>query len=160
MNIEEKKTETELDKTNEEKAPQGTTLSDENQEDNSRTSALQGLTSNQMFSACVIAFSLGTLLMLIVAWALESLGTEFSVPIILGINIIPTMVGSLVSTLLFFRKSRVNYLINGVKIGLGGFIISYIYTSLLGLGGGGAYIMTGFLFGGILGGFIAKKIYN
>jgi hypothetical protein len=121
---------------------------------------VQGLTSSQMFSACVIAFSLGTLLMLVSGWALQQTGIELNIPIILGINIIPTMVGSFVSSFLFIRRSRTDHLVNGIKIGFGGFVISYVYTSVLALGGGGAYIMIGFLIGGVLGGLTVKKIYN
>ena len=121
---------------------------------------VQGLTSSQMFSACVLAFSLGTLLMLLSGWAIQQTGIELTIPVILGINIIPTMIGGFASSFLFIRRNRVNYLVNSIKIGLGGFVISYLYTSLMGLGGGGAYIMIGFLMGGALGGLTAKKIYN
>jgi hypothetical protein len=163
MNDEEKKREDDAeinDESDVEKSPKEMPKTDEKYEDVSVFKKMQGLTSNQMFAACVIAFSLGTLLMLVVAWVLQLTGTVFTIPVILSINIIPTMVGGLVSAFLFTRRSRVNYLIDGAKIGLGGFIISYLYTSLLGLGGGGAYILIGFLSGGVLGGLVAKKYYN
>lgn len=81
-------------------------------------------------------------------------------PLILAINILPAMVGGMVATYLFTRISRVNYVVDGAKIGVGGFFLTFLYTSLLGQGVGGAYILTGFLLGGVLGGLITKKIYG
>ena len=119
-----------------------------------------GLNFDHYLGGSGIAFSLGTLLMLVIAWSFQITGEDIPIPVILGINIIPTMIGSAVATFLFTRKSRINYVTDGIKIGLGGFIITFIYTSLLGQGVGGAYILTGFLLGGIIGGFITKKIYE
>lgn len=107
-----------------------------------------------------MAWGLGTLLLLVVSWTLQYTGVEMTVPIILALNILPTMVGGMVATFLFTRISRINYVMDGAKIGIGGFLITFIYTSFLGQGVGGAYILTGFLLGGVLGGFVTKKIYE
>ena len=100
------------------------------------------------------------MLMLVVSWTLQYVGVKMTVPIILALNILPTMVGGIFATYLFTRISRVNYIVDGAKIGIGGFLITFIYTSFLGQGVGGAYILTGFLLGGIIGGVITKKIYD
>jgi hypothetical protein len=107
-----------------------------------------------------IAWGLGTLLMLVVSWTLQYVGVEMTVSIILALNILPTMIGGMVATYLFTRISRRNYVMDGAKIGIGGFFITFIYTSLLGQGVGGAYILTGFLLGGVFGGLITQKIYD
>jgi len=120
----------------------------------------QGLNSDQYLAGSAIGFSSGTLMMLLVAWLLQSANIEMTVPIILAINILPTMMGAGVATFLFTRKSRVNYLKDGIIIGLGAFIITFLYTSLLGQGVGGAYILIGFEMGGILGGLITKRVYE
>ena len=83
-----------------------------------------------------------------------------TVPLILAINILPAMVGGMVATFLFTRISGVNYVMDGVKIGIGGFVLTFLYTSILGQGVGGAYILIGFLLGGVFGGFITKQIYE
>ena len=120
----------------------------------------RGLTFDQYLGGSGIAWGLGTLLVLGVSWTLQYAGVEMTVPIILAINILPTMVGGMVATFLFTRISRRNYVMDGAKIGIGGFFLTFLYTSLLGQGVGGAYILTGFLLGGIFGGFITKKIYE
>jgi hypothetical protein len=107
-----------------------------------------------------IAWGFGTLLLLVVSWTLQYIGVEMTVPIILALNILPTMAGGMVATFLFTRISRVNYVMDGIKIGIGGFILTFLYTSILGQGVGGAYILTGFLLGGVFGGFITKQIYE
>lgn len=107
-----------------------------------------------------IAWGLGNLLILTVSWAVQYAGIEETVPLKLAIIILPAMVGGMVATFLFTRVSRVNYVIDGVKIGIGGFFLTFLYTSLLGQGVGGAYILTGFLLGGVFGGVITKKIYE
>jgi hypothetical protein len=119
-----------------------------------------GMSFDHYLAGSAIAFSLGTLLMLLVAWAFQLKGDNISDLVVLGINIIPPMIGSLVSTFLFTRKTRVNYIMDGIKIGFGGFIINYIYMFVLRQGGGGIYILTGFLLGGIFGGFLSKQIYD
>ncbi len=120
----------------------------------------RGLTFDHYLGGSGIAWGLGTLLMLVVSWSLQYAGVEMTVPIILALNILPTMVGGMVATYLFTRISRINYVIDGAKIGIGGFLLTFIYTSFLGQGVGGAYILTGFLLGGVFGGFITKKIYG
>ena len=120
----------------------------------------KGLTFDHYLGGSGIAWGLGTLLMLVVSWSLQYVGVEMTVPIILALNILPTMVGGMVATYLFTRISRMNYVMDGAKIGIGGFLITFIYTSFLGQGVGGAYILTGFLLGGVFGGFITKKIYE
>ena len=120
----------------------------------------RGLTSDQYLAGSAIAFSLGLFIMLVVGWGLQIAGVEMTVSVVLAINIIPTMIGSGVSTFLFTRRSRRNYVVDGAKFGIGGFLITFVYTSLLGQGVGGAYILTGFLIGGILGGFITKQIFE
>ena len=120
----------------------------------------RGLTFDHYLGGSGIAWGLGTLLMLVASWTLQYVGVEMTVPLILALNILPTMVGGMVSTFLFTRISRVNYVMDGAKIGIGGFFLTFLYTSFLGQGVGGAYILTGFLLGGIFGGFITKKIYE
>ncbi len=125
-----------------------------------QTTKPRGLTFDHYLGGSGIAWGLGTLLMLVVSWSLQYAGVELTVPIILALNILPTMVGGMVATYLFTRISRVNYVVDGAKIGVGGFLLTFIYTSFLGQGVGGAYILTGFLLGGVFGGFITKKIYG
>lgn len=125
-----------------------------------QTTKPRGLTFDHYLGGSGIAWGLGTLLLLVVSWAMQYAGVEMTVPIILGLNILPTMVGGMVATYLFTRISRINYVIDGAKIGIGGFLLTFIYTSFLGQGVGGAYILTGFLLGGVFGGFITKKIYE
>ena len=125
-----------------------------------QTTKPRGLTFDHYLGGSGIAWGLGTLLMLVVSWTLQYTGVEMTVPIILALNILPTMVGGMVATYLFTRISRINYVIDGAKIGIGGFLLTFIYTSFLGQGVGGAYILTGFLLGGVFGGFITKKIYE
>jgi len=120
----------------------------------------RGLSFDHYLGGSGIAWGLGTLLMLVVSWTLQYVGVEMTVPIILALNILPTMVGGIVATYLFTRISKVNYLVDGAKIGIGGFLITFVYTSFLGQGVGGAYILTGFLLGGIIGGVITKQIYE
>ncbi len=124
------------------------------------TTKPRGLTFDHYLGGSGIAWGLGTLLMLVVSWSLQYAGVEMTVPIILALNILPTMVGGMVATYLFTRISRVNYVVDGAKIGVGGYLLTFIYTSFLGQGVGGAYILTGFLLGGVFGGFITKKIYG
>lgn len=119
-----------------------------------------GMNFDQLLGGSGIGWGLGTLLMLGASWTLQYMGVEMTVPIILALNILPTMVGSMIATYLFTRISRVNYIVDGAKIGIGGFLLTFIYTSFLGQGVGGAYILTGFLLGGVFGGFITKKIYE
>jgi hypothetical protein len=107
-----------------------------------------------------IAWGLGNLLLLTVSWGFQYAGVEMTVPLILAINILPVMVGGMVATFLFTRISRVNYVMDGAKIGIGGFFLTFLYTSILGQGVGGAYILTGFLLGGVFGGVITKQIYE
>ncbi len=125
-----------------------------------QTTKPRGLTFDHYLGGSGIAWGLGTLLMLVVSWSLQYAGFEMTVPIILALNILPTMVGGMVATYLFTRRSRLNYVMDGAKIGIGGFLLTFIYTSFLGQGVGGAYILTGFLLGGVFGGFITKKIYR
>jgi hypothetical protein len=125
-----------------------------------QTTKPRGLTFDHYLGGSGIAWGLGTLLMLVVSWSLQYAGVELTVPIILALNILPTMVGGMVATYLFTRISRVNYVVDGAKIGVGGFFLTFLYTSLLGQGVGGAYILTGFLLGGVFGGLITKKIYG
>ena len=139
---------------------EGSQAAEETQEAAPTEKRFAGLTSDHYLGGSAIAFSLGTLLMLTVGWGLQLAGVEMTVPVILAINVVPTMIGSMISTFLFTRRSRRNYVLDGVKFGIGGFLITFLYTSLLGQGVGGAYILTGFLIGGILGGFITKKIYE
>ncbi len=120
----------------------------------------KGMTFDHYLGGSGIAWGLGTLLMLVVSWTLQYVGVEMTVPIILALNILPTMIGGMVATYLFTRISRRNYVMDGAKIGIGGFFITFIYTSLLGQGVGGAYILTGFLLGGVFGGLITQKIYG
>jgi hypothetical protein len=120
----------------------------------------RGLTFDQYLGGSGIAWGLGTLLMLVVSWTLQYVGVEMTVPIILALNILPTMVGGIIATYLFTRISRSNYIVDGAKIGIGGFLLTFIYTSFLGQGVGGAYILTGFLLGGTIGGIITKQIYE
>ena len=125
-----------------------------------QTARPRGLSFDHYLGGSGIAWGLGTLLMLVVSWVLQYAGVEMTVPIILAINILPTMVGGMVATYLFTRISRINYVMDGAKIGIGGFFITFLYTSFLGQGVGGAYILTGFLLGGVFGGFITKNIYE
>ena len=125
-----------------------------------QTTKPRGLTFDHYLGGSGIAWGLGTLLMLVVSWSLQYAGVEMTVPLILALNILPTMVGGMVATYLFTRISRINYVMDGAKIGIGGFLLTFIYTSFLGQGVGGAYILTGFLLGGVFGGFITKKIYG
>ncbi len=125
-----------------------------------QTTKPRGLTFDHYLGGSGIAWGLGTLLMLVVSWSLQYAGVEMTVPIILALNILPTMVGGMIATYLFTRRSRINYVMDGAKIGIGGFLLTFIYTSFLGQGVGGAYILTGFLLGGVFGGFITKKIYG
>ncbi len=125
-----------------------------------QTTKPRGLTFDHYLGGSGIAWGLGTLLMLVVSWSLQYAGVEMTAPIILALNILPTMVGGMVATYLFTRRSRINYVVDGAKIGIGGFLLTFIYTSFLGQGVGGAYILTGFLLGGVFGGFITKKIYG
>ena len=109
-----------------------------------QTTKPKGLTFDHYLGGSGIAWGLGTLLMLVVSWTLQYAGVEMTAPLILALNILPTMVGGIVATYLFTRISRVNYVMDGAKIGIGGFLITFIYTSFLGQGVGGAYILTGF----------------
>ena len=125
-----------------------------------QTTKPKGLTFDHYLGGSGIAWGLGTLLMLAVSWAMQYAGVEMTETLTLAIIILPTMVGGMVATYLFTRISRINYVMDGAKIGIGGFLLTFIYTSFLGQGVGGAYILTGFLLGGVFGGFITKKIYG
>jgi hypothetical protein len=120
----------------------------------------RGLNFDHYLGGSGIAWGLGNLLILTVSWGFQYAGVEMTVPLILAINILPAMVGGMVATFLFTRISRVNYVVDGAKIGIGGFFLTFLYTSILGQGVGGAYILTGFLLGGVFGGFITKQIYE
>ena len=121
---------------------------------------IRGLNFDQYLGGSGIAWGLGNLLILLSSWTFQYMGVEMTVPLILALNILPAMVGGMVATFLFTRISRVNYVVDGAKIGIGGFILTFLYTSILGQGVGGAYILTGFLLGGVFGGFITKQIYE
>jgi len=125
-----------------------------------QTTKPKGLTFDHYLGGSGIAWGLGTLLMLAVSWAMQYAGVEMTETLTLAIIILPTMVGGMVATYLFTRISRINYVMDGAKIGIGGFLLTFIYTSFLGQGVGGAYILTGFLLGGVFGGLVTKKIYG
>ena len=120
----------------------------------------RGLNFDHYLGGSGIAWGLGNLLILLSSWTLQYARVEMTVPIILALNILPAMVGGMVATFLFTRISRVKYVVDGAKIGIGGFVLTFLYTSILGQGVGGAYILTGFLLGGVFGGFITKQIYE
>lgn len=104
-----------------------------------------------------IGFSLTMLLMVSFEWIFERAGIEMSVPLLVFLSFAPSVLGSAVAAFLFTRKSRKYNLSEGVKLGISGLIITFIYTILLRTRLGGIYLMIGFLVGGSLGGFIAKK---
>jgi hypothetical protein len=148
------------DATNSEENEKDTESNGDTEPDSPEETKPRSLNFDHYLGGAGIAWGLGNLLLLTVSWTLQYTGVEMTVPLILAINILPVMVGGMVATFLFTRISRVNYVMDGAKIGIGGFFLTFLYTSLLGQGVGGAYILTGFLLGGVFGGLITKKIYE
>lgn len=116
------------------------------------------LTFDHYLGGGAIGFSVAMLLMVALEWLFENAGWELTVPLRIAFSLVPSLIGAASAAFLFIRKSRTNYLADGFKIGVAGFIITFLYTMLFQVSVGGAYIMVGFFMGGSLGGLVAKSV--
>lgn len=117
-----------------------------------------GLTFDHYLGGGALGFSVAVMLMVALEWQFERAGWEASVPVRIAFSLFPSLVGAALAAFLFLRRSRRNYLVDGLKIGFSGFAITFIYTMTFRASVGGAYIMIGFFVGGLLGGSLAKWI--
>ena len=117
-----------------------------------------GLTFDHYLGGGAIGFSVAVMLMVALEWLFERAGWEASIPIRIAYSLFPSFLGAALAAFLFLRRSRRNYLVDGLKIGFSGFAITFIYTMAFQVSVGGAYIMIGFFVGGGLGGSMAKWI--
>lgn len=117
-----------------------------------------GLTFDHYLGGGAIGFSAAVMSMVALEWLFERAGWEASVPVRIAFSLFPSLVGAALAAFLFLRRSRRNYLVDGLKIGFSGFAITFIYTMMFRVSVGGAYIMVGFFVGGVLGGSLAKWI--
>jgi hypothetical protein len=120
----------------------------------------QGLGFDQYLSGSGIGFSTFLLLIVGIVWTLENIGITLTIPLKVFINVIPSIIGSALGSFLFIRLSKRDYYKDGLIIGFGGFIITFIYTFIMGENVGSAYVLFGFIFGGLLGGTIVKYKYE
>jgi len=107
-----------------------------------------------------IGFSVAMILMLILDWIILEFGWETSISAQIMLSFLPSLVGGVSGAFLFLRRTRRNYLEDGLKMGISGFLITLIYTLLMDVSVGGIYIVIGFLGGGLLCGFVLKKIFE
>ncbi len=117
-----------------------------------------GLNFDHYLGGGALGFSVTVMLMVALEWQFERVGWEVSVPVRIAFSLFPSLLGAALAAFLFLRRSRRNYLVDGLKIGLSGLVITLIYTLTLRASVGGAYIMVGFFVGGGLGGSLAKWI--
>jgi hypothetical protein len=115
-----------------------------------------GLTFDHYLGGGAIGFSVAVMLMVALEWLFEKAGWEASIPVRIAFSLFPSLVGATLAVFLFLRRSRRNHLMDGLKIGFSGFVITFIYTMMFRVSVGGAYIMVGFFVGGGLGGYVAK----
>ena len=107
-----------------------------------------------------IGFSVAMLLMLALDWIILGQGWETSISAQIILSFLPSLAGGVSGAFLFLRRTRRNYLRDGFKMGVSGFLITLFYTLLMGVSVGGIYIVIGFLGGGLLCGFISKQIFE
>lgn len=117
-----------------------------------------GLAFDHYLGGGALGFSVAVMLMVALEWQFERAGWEMSVPVRIAFSLFPSLLGAALAAFLFLRRSRRNYLVDGLKIGFSGFAITFIYTMTFRASVGGAYIMIGFFVGGLLGGSLAKWI--
>ena len=114
------------------------------------------LTFDHYLGGGAIGFSVAVMLMVALEWHFERAGWEASIPVRIAFSLFPSFLGAALAAFLFLRRSRRNYLVDGLKIGFSGFAITFIYTMMFRVSVGGAFIMVGFFVGGGLGGYVAK----
>lgn len=119
-----------------------------------------GLTFDHYLAGGALGFSSAMFLAMGVMWLLLKADVAMTLILQLVISVAPNVVGGAISAFLVTRKSRMNYLKDGAKIGFAGFVITFIVTIVMGSSVGGVYILAGFLIGGCLGGLISKRIYK
>lgn len=116
-----------------------------------------GLNFDHYLAGSSIGFSTSILLITAFVWILDFLEIAMTIPIKFMINILPTFLGSALGSFLLIEKKHSDYILDGIKIGLGGFIITFIYTSIMGESVGSFYIFFGYIIGGIFGGMTAHR---
>ena len=107
-----------------------------------------------------IGFSVAMLLMLVLDWVIIESGLESYLLARIILSFVPSLIGATIGSFLFIRRTRIKHFEDGLKMGVSGLIITFLYTIILDVDVGGIYILIGFLGGGMLGGFIPKKIYG
>lgn len=104
-----------------------------------------------------IGFSVAMLLMLVFDWVIIESGLESYLLARIILSFAPSLIGATLGSFLFIRRTRRKHFEDGLKMGVSGLIITFLYTLILDVDVGGIYILIGFLGGGLLGGFIPKK---
>ncbi len=117
-----------------------------------------GLSFDHYLGGGAIGFSVAVMSMVALEWLYERAGWEATFTVRVAFSLFPSLVGAALAAFLFLRRSRRNYLQDGLKIGFSGFVITLIYTMMFRVSVGGVYIMVGFFVGGGLGGALAKWI--
>lgn len=120
----------------------------------------EGLEFDHYLAGSGIGFSITILLILAIMWIIEGTGIDIQGLVKIIINIIPTIIGGIIGSYLLISRRSTNCFYDGIKIGLGCFIITLIYTTFIGTGNVSIYLLIGFVFGGLIGGLIAKKDKN
>lgn len=117
-----------------------------------------GLNFDHFLGGGAIGFSLAMFIMLLLEWVLLEAGLESLLAAQIALSLIPSLVGGTVGSFLFLYRSRSHSVIDGLKMGISGLIITILYTLILSVKVGGIFILTGFLLGGVSGSFISKYV--
>ena len=107
-----------------------------------------------------IGFSLAMFIMLLLEWVLFEAGLEASLAAQIALSLIPSLAGGTIGSFLFLYRGRSHAVMNGLKMGVSGLIITILYTLILSVKVGGVFIIIGFLVGGVSGSFISKYVSN
>lgn len=83
------------------------------------------------------------------------LGSEPGLVALFSVNFFPQLTGGMVTTFLLTKRSRRNYEIAGMEVGLSSFLINLIISFRINL-----YILIGYMLGGYFGAKIAKKRFG
>lgn len=117
-----------------------------------------GLNFDHYLGGGAIGFSLAMFIMLLLEWVLVEAGLENNLVAMIVLSLIPSLVGGTIGSFLFLYRGRSHSVIDGLKMGISGLIITILYTIILSVKVGGIYIIIGFLLGGISGSFISNII--
>ncbi len=107
-----------------------------------------------------IGFSLAMFIMLLLEWVLFEAGLENSLAAQIALSLIPSLAGGTIGSFLFLYRGRSHAVMDGLKMGVSGLIITILYTLILSVKVGGIFILIGFLVGGVSGSFISKYVSN